>query len=63
MDYIKMIQCHTSYIIFVEIEKYANRIILRGWYWLDVVIGENRIIATQKIFENFVEMFYLRVEK
>lgn len=40
------------------VEKLPMMIITREWFWPDVVTGEDRIHATQVIFESLVEMFY-----
>ena len=42
-------------------KKLPDMIITRDWLWPDVVTGVERIKATQEIFNNFVEMFYLKL--
>ena len=43
------------------VEKLPMMIITREWFWPDVVTGEDRIHATQNIFDRFVDMFYLKL--
>lgn len=43
------------------VEKLPMMIITREWFWPDVVTGEDRIHATQNIFDRLVDMFYLKL--
>ena len=43
------------------VEKLPMMIITREWFWPDVVTGEDRIHATQSIFNSLVDMFYLKL--
>lgn len=43
------------------VEKLPMMIITREWFWPDVVTGEDRIRATQEIFDSLVEMFYSKL--
>lgn len=46
-------------------KQFVNRLpvmyVTKDWFWPDVVKGEERIKATQNIFEQLVDMFYLKL--
>ena len=43
------------------VEKLPYMIVTRDWFWPDVVTGVERIKATQHIFSNLVDLFYLKL--
>lgn len=43
------------------VEKLPNMIVTKDWFWPDVVKGEERIKATQHIFVQLVDLFYLKL--